>query len=384
MTTTKNLKVSVIIAAAGSGKRAGFNGNKLLKPLDGAPVLYHTLKKFNIPEIDEVIVASSERDFKEISALCKPFSYRPVRGGKTRTESVKRALKHVTGDIVLIHDGARPYVSRELILKCIDSVERFSSGVCAVPFTNSAAITHYGQITERLDRSRLYALQTPQGFLTEDIVRAYELAGDAEYTDDSAVYGEFIAPPRVVEGEESNVKLTYTSDFTSRQPLLPSSACSTRIGFGCDVHAFGDGDGLTLCGVKIPFNKRLIAHSDGDAAFHAVCDALLSAAGLDDIGHYFPDNDPEYEGADSGGLLKKVIELIKNEGFEPVNISVTIQAEQPKLAPYIDSMRQTTATLCGIGRENVAVAAGTCEKLGFVGEGLGITAYCAVMLKTVK
>jgi len=377
----KDDKISVIICAAGKGERAGFGKNKLLAPLFGAPALYHTLKKFDISEIDEVIVTSSKEDLKEIKALCAPFGYKTVLGGKTRTYSVVNALKAVTGDIVLIHDGARPFVKKELILNCINSVKKFGSGVCAVPFTDTAVGAVYGEIRDRFDRDGLYRVQTPQGFYTEDIRRAYLLAGDKSYTDDSAVYGEFIAPPRIIDGDEDNVKLTYKSDFPREYPPL-SAAYGQRIGFGADTHAFGKGDFVTLAGVKIPCGNGLVAHSDGDVIIHAVMDALLSAAGLKDIGHYFPDTDPKYSGADSAKLLKEVIKTVENAGYSAVNLSVTVQAEKPRLAPHIDEMIKNLATFCKLPADSVAVAAGTCEHLGFVGEGLGITAYCAVLLKS--
>ncbi len=373
-------KVSAIICAAGKGERAGFGKNKLLAPLYGAPALYHTLKKFELPEIDEVIVTSSKEDFKEISALCKPFGFKVVRGGKTRTESVKNALKSVSGDIVLIHDGARPFVQKSVILACIESVKKFGSGVAAVKFTDTAVYGRLGEITERLDRDCLFRVQTPQGFLTEDIRRAYELAGGKAYTDDSEVYGDFIAPPRLVEGDESNIKLTYKSDFPDEKPVI-SCGQFDRAGFGVDVHCFGDGSFVTLAGVRIPCDKGLVAQSDGDVIFHAVMDAYLSAAGLKDIGHYFPDSSPEFAGADSGKLLKKVVETVKNAGYAGVNVSVSVQAEKPRLAPHIDEMVENLSKICGLPEGSCAVAAGTCEHLGFVGEGLGIAAYAAVTLK---
>lgn len=382
MTTTKNLKVSVIIAAAGRGERAGFAKNKLLAPLYGAPALWHTLKKFDIPEADEVIIASSERDFKEIYALAAPFGFKVIKGGATRTESVKNALKAVTGDIVLIHDGARPYVSHELIIKCIDSVERFGSGVCAMACTDTVANTNYGLITGFHDRNFLCRLQTPQGFLTNEIRRAYELAGDRNYTDDSSVYCEFFTFPHLVEGEESNVKLTYASDFTRELPLA-FGASAQRVGFGVDVHAFCEGNFVTLGGVKIACDKALLAHSDGDVIFHAVTDALLSAAGLKDIGHYFPDSDDKYKNADSAHMCAEALKYVKEAGYVPLNISISVQAEKPRLAAYVDKMILNIAHVLEIAPENVAVAAGTCERLGFVGEGLGIAAYATVLLKEV-
>lgn len=374
-----NEKVSAIICAAGKGERAGFGKNKLLAPLYGAPALYHTLKKFKTEEIGEVIVTSSKEDFEEISALCKPFGYKTVLGGQTRTESVRNALKAVTGEIVLIHDGARPFVEKQLILNCIDSVKKFGSAVAAVKFTDTAAIAQYGEISDYTDRENLFRVQTPQGFLTEDIIKAYQLADGKSYTDDGAVYMRYIAPPRIVEGSESNIKLTFKDDFPREYPRL-SPVLGQKIGFGADTHAFGDGTEITLAGVKIPCNHSLIAHSDGDVIIHAVMDAYLSAAGLKDIGHYFPDTDEATLGADSAKMLKKVIETVKNAGYIGVNLSVTVQAETPRLSPYIDKMAQRLSEICKLPKENVAIAAGTCEHLGFVGEGLGITAYAAVLL----
>lgn len=375
----KSFKVSAIICAAGKGERAGFGKNKLLAPLYGAPAILHTLLKFAIPQIDEIIVASSACDYEEISSLSELLGMKVVIGGATRTESVKNALKEVTGDIVLIHDGARPFVSEKLILNCIESVKKYGSGICAVKATDTIVFAD-GDILQRPDRDKLYHIQTPQGFFTEDIKRAYSLAGDKVYTDDSAVYGEFIKTPHIVEGEAENIKLTYRNDFMRGMPPV-STVYGSAIGFGVDVHAFGEGNEVTLCGVKIPCDRGLIAHSDGDVVIHAVMDALLSGAGLDDIGHYFPDTDPNYKNADSGILLKRVIDILNQNGLAPADLSISIQAEKPRLAKYIDRMKENLSKLTGLKTERIAIAAGTCEGLGFVGKGLGITAYCIAIIR---
>ncbi|MDE6613677.1 MAG: 2-C-methyl-D-erythritol 2,4-cyclodiphosphate synthase [Clostridia bacterium] len=380
----KNKKVSAVICAAGKGERASLNKNKLLAPLYGAPVLWHTLKKFDMDEIDEVIVTSSKFDLEEISAICAPFSCKIVLGGATRTESVKKALEAVTGDIVLIHDGARPFVSKQLILNCIKTVITHGSAICAVRATDTVVYGHYGTVCERLDRESLYLLQTPQGFLTDDIHIAYNQINGEAFTDDSAIYGKFINKPHLIDGERTNVKLTYKEDFGRVFPYSRFLPDGCRTGFGVDVHAFGKGEFVTLCGEKIACGKRLIAHSDGDVAVHALMDALLSAAGLKDIGHYFPDTDEEYRNADSVKLLEKTVKIINTAGFVIENISLSIQAEKPRLAPYIENMKMNLQKATGTAPENIAVAAGTCEGLGFVGEGLGICAYCTVLLKEVK
>ena len=372
------MKISVIICAAGRGERAGFGKNKLLAPLYGEPALRHTLKKFKMNEIDEVIVTSSECDFKEISALATPFGYKVVTGGKTRTESVKRALNLVTGDIVLIHDGARPFLSQKLISDCINCVKANRSAVCAVKATDTAIYADTKQ--QRLNRDNLYLVQTPQGFYTKDIKLAYAKSGDGEYTDDSAVYAEFIAPPFILEGEKENRKLTFKSDFDT--PPIPHY-CEGRVGFGVDTHAFGDGNYVTLGGAKIRCDKGLIAHSDGDVLVHAIMDALLSASGLKDIGHYFPDTDERFKGADSIEMLKEAVKIIGDAGYAPSNISASIQAEKPRLKDRIDEIKSNLSFALGIPAKDIAVGAGTCEGLGFVGEGLGITAYCIATVKKV-
>ena len=369
------MKVSVIICAAGKGERAGFGKNKLLAPLQGEPTLRHTLKKFNMKEIDEVIITSSKCDLEEISALASPFNFKVIIGGDTRTESVKNALEEVTGDIVLIHDGARPFLSQKLIKDCIDCTIKNRSAVCAVRATDTVIYSN-----ERLDRNEVFLVQTPQGFFTEDIKKAYKKAGGKSYTDDSAVYAEFIATPHILEGEESNTKLTYKGDFDT--PSIPPYS-SGRVGFGVDTHAFGKGSFVTLGGKKIECDKALIAHSDGDVLVHAIMDALLSAAGLRDIGYYFPDTDEKYRGANSLEMLKEVVKIIKNAGYAPLNISASIQAEKPKLKNHINDITNNLSAVLGIPTGNIAVAAGTNEGLGFVGEGLGITAYCVATLKEV-
>lgn len=378
------IKVSAIICAAGKGERAGFHINKLLTPIHGAPVLFHTLEKFNIPEIDEVVITSSAADFEVISAMAKPFGFKVVLGGATRTESVKRALEKVTGEITLIHDGARPYVTHSTIINCIDSVKLYKSGICSVTVPDAAVYSKDGNFNY-LDKTQLRLIQTPQGFFTEDIKKAYALSGDKVYADDGEVYKNFIREPHFIEGDKKNVKLTFKEDFDCiPTPPLHLSDGSLRIGFGVDVHSFCDGNFVTMGGVKIKSERALAAHSDGDVLYHAVIDSILSAAGLKDIGTYFPDTDEKYLGANSGKLLTEAVRLCEERGFAPVNLSVSIQAEIPKLSPHIDSIKENLSRLLNLDKENIAVAAGTCEGLGFVGRKEGIVAYSIVLCKNLN
>ncbi|MDE6676537.1 MAG: 2-C-methyl-D-erythritol 2,4-cyclodiphosphate synthase, partial [Clostridia bacterium] len=214
-----------------------------------------------------------------------------------------------------------------------------------------------------------------QGFLRKELLSAYEqaFADGRQFTDESGVYGEYIAPPRLFMGERSNKKLTYPEDF---QP-------AERVGFGVDTHAFyAECEGMpfinfiTLGGVRIPSEKILKAHSDGDVLVHALMDALLSAKGLRDIGYYFPDTDEKYKGANSMELLGEVIQMTG----KPKNVSISILAETPRLAPYIEEMKKSLSSALGIPEENIGIAAGTNERLGYIGEKKGITVYATVLL----
>lgn len=389
------MNVSVIVCAAGKGERAGFNKNKLMTPLNGAPVLHYTLSAFEAfgrqyagGNIEKIAVCAE--DDRETTEFCTAYGWKIACGGKTRTESVYNALKCATGEMVIIHDGARPFVTREIIEECVECAKRYKSAVCAAPATDTTVISDDGNITSVPPRSTVFCLQTPQVFFTEDIKRAYETAiGDGlNYTDDSSVYSQYIRPAKLcVCGTPQNRKLTFKSDFDNCNfyPSAPfSDRKQQRVGFGVDVHAFGKKqDFITLCGVKIPCDTGLIAHSDGDVAVHAVMDALLSGAGLKDIGHYFPDGDDKYKDADSVALLEKVVGLIKEIGLTPVGLSVAIQAEKPRLSKYIDDMIAVLASATKLEREKISITAGTCEGLGFVGEKRGICAYCTAVLGEV-
>lgn len=375
------MKVDIIVCAAGKGERAQLGRNKLLAPLYGAPVLYHTLGAF--AGVGDIVIAAAADDMEEIGAIASPFGAKVVAGGATRTQSVYNALQHCDGDIVLIHDGARPYVTRQVIDGCIGSVKQFRSGICAVQCTDTVALCDDGVISEVPERRRAFAVQTPQGFYLNEIKGAYAqaMASGLSFTDDSSVYARYVGRPHLCAGDRANVKLTFRSDFERGLPPLPAVA-GQAAGIGTDVHAFGkQQDYITLCGVKIACDSGLVAHSDGDVAVHAVMDALLSAAGLKDIGHYFPDSDERYAGADSMELLAEVMRLVSAAGYAPVNLSLTIQAEKPRLAKYIDRMRARLADATGVAVERVGIAAGTCERLGFVGQGLGIAATACVLMR---
>ncbi len=372
--------MTVIICAAGKGERTGFNENKILRELNGLPVLSYSLSAF-APFVDEILVTVTEKDEERINALLSPFpNARIVRGGNTRSESVYHALKEARSDIVLVHDAARPFVTEQIIRDCIDSVKNYGSGVCALPATDTVVFTRANQILSVPDRGTIYTVQTPQGFETKKLLAAYEQAIQAQntFTDESGVYAAFIEPPRLFVGDVKNKKLTFAEDFSITE----------RVGFGVDTHAFySEKEGapligfITLGGARIPSERALKAHSDGDVLVHALMDALLSAAGLRDIGYYFPDTDEKYRGADSMELLAEVMRLVKEQQLKPRNVSISILAEKPRLSPYIEPMKSSLAEVLSLPLSQIGIAAGTNEKLGYIGEGKGITVYAMVLLK---
>ena len=381
----RTYKVSAIICCAGKGERAGFGKNKLLCPLGDAPALYHTLKKFERDDIDEVIVACAKDDFDEICTLVAPFGYKVVLGGETRTQTVFNALEKVTGDVVLVCDGARPYVSQKIISDCIDGVIKNGSAVCCTPVTDTTVVAVDGKIASVPQRNGLFAVQTPQGFLSEKLKYAYQkavLSGET-FTDDASVFLKYVGEPYLFLGERENVKLTYKSDFDLGAPTIVCNGAD-RVGFGVDIHAFGKPQGyVILCGEKIDCDCGLIAHSDGDVCVHALMDALLSACGLDDIGHYFPDTDEKWKNADSMKMLAHVVKMVAEKGFECTNAVICIQAEKPRIAKHVPTMKDNLARVLGLDENALSVCAGTSEKLGFVGEGKGIKATATVLLKKI-
>ena len=366
--------ISAVLCAAGRGLRAGFAGNKVLEEYNGLPVLLHALAPF-LPHADEILVACAPEDEARVQRLLLPHpSARTVTGGRTRSESVLLALREARGEIVLVHDAARPFVTEKTVRDCISCVIQYGSAVCALPLSDTVARVRDGNIAEVPPREEFAALQTPQGFFRGKLLAACERAREEGrvFTDESGVYAAYCEPPRLFTGERSNKKLTYPEDF----------APAERVGFGTDTHAFAeDGTFITLCGVKIPSARGLKAHSDGDAAVHALMDALLTAAGLRDIGHYFPDTQEKFKDADSMALLAEVLGMLRAQGLCAKNVSISVVAERPRLAPYIPDMKARLAEALGIAEECVGIAAGTNEHLGYVGEGKGITCFATVLLK---
>ena len=373
----KGRKVTAVVTAAGSGRRMGTPLPKQFLKIGGKTVLEKAVEPFEASEhVDEIIVVGSSEFLELCTGLCRQFSKfsRAVAGGKERQDSVRNALNLVEDGYVLIHDGARPYVDMETIMRVLEAAAGTGAAVAAVPVKDTVRQTRGGDNTDSitLPRDRLYSVQTPQGFDVALIREAYAAAEGEGFlgTDEGGLAEIDGHPVTIVEGSYRNIKITTQED-------LPME---TRIGTGFDVHRLTEGRKLVLCGIEIPFEKGLLGHSDADVAVHALMDAMLGAAAMGDIGRHFPDTDDAYKGISSMILLQKVRELIEQEGFRLGNADITIMAQRPKLSPYIEKMRTNIAAVLGMDAGSINVKATTTEKLGFVGrqEGIAAEAVCTI------
>lgn len=378
-----------VIVAAGRGERAGLGKNKVFWPVDGRSALARCLDAFEAcGRFDGAVVVLSRGDLEAYEALKAsegpfPLAKQIAMGGETRQASVYSGLKALPEDagIVAIHDAARPFVSRDVIEATLESAREYGSGVISTPVVDTIKQVGPDGMVTSLDRASLRAVQTPQTFDCHKILAAHERAREdgLSVTDDAMLFEHYYAGVRLVSapGAEANIKLTTRADF---EALERRSQTDARVGQGYDVHRLVEGRRLVLCGVDIPWEKGLDGHSDADVAVHALMDALLGALGEGDIGRHFPDTDPAYRGADSMKLLAVVMEKVRAAGWRVGNADVTIVAQRPKLAGYMDAMKQNIARGLGVAPDRVNVKATTTERLGFEGEGLGISAQAVAML----
>jgi 2-C-methyl-D-erythritol 4-phosphate cytidylyltransferase/2-C-methyl-D-erythritol 2,4-cyclodiphosphate synthase len=387
------VKTAVVIAAAGRGTRASAALPKQYAMLGGTPVLAHTLAAvLRHPAVDLVqvtIAAEDEPLYQAVAGqLGSPKLLAPVVGGATRQASVcngLRALAPHTPELVLIHDAARPFVTAEVIDRVLAGLARAPGAIAALPLTDTIKrAASDGLIHDTLDRTNLYAAQTPQGFRFADILAAHEraqAAGKDDMTDDAAVAQWAGLPVALVMGSPANRKLTTAEDFAMADRAL--AAPDVRTGQGFDVHRLVAGDHVWLCGVRIPHTHGLEGHSDADVALHAVTDALLGAIGEGDIGQHFPDTDPRWKGAASHIFLAEALRRVAAGGGAISNVDVTILCEAPRIAPHREAMRRRIADILAIDVGRIGVKATTTEGLGFTGrrEGIAALAVATVVLR---
>ncbi len=381
-----------IVVAAGKGTR--FGNNKLAAPLGGRTVLYwSTGVVAGSPAVEGVVlVVAPGRENEDAAPVVRlwPRVARVVLGGEQRTDSVwagLQALRDVEPDLVVIHDGARPLASDALLQRVLAGAA--ATGACVPALTvrdTVKSVDGGGQVHATLPRESLRLIQTPQAFRWQVLWQAYEHARQhgLSYPDDASVVEAFGMPVAVVEGEEQNIKITFPGDLALAEFYLGNAGAGTdlqRVGAGWDIHRMVAGRPLVLGGVTLSYPLGLWGHSDADVLLHAIIDAMLGAAGLGDIGSWFPDTDPAYQSIASTVLLSRTADLLKANGWQVTAVDATVVLEAPRLRPYAQEITKNIAQILHLPPTAVNVKAKTAEGLGPVGRQEGIAAFAVVMLR---
>jgi 2-C-methyl-D-erythritol 4-phosphate cytidylyltransferase / 2-C-methyl-D-erythritol 2,4-cyclodiphosphate synthase len=387
----KPVRTAAILVAAGRGLRAGAGGPKQYRTIGGQTVILRAMAAFcrhpDVATVQPVVNPDDIALFNEATASLRHAP--PANGGATRQASVHAGLEALAADkpdIVLIHDAARPFVTAAVISRAIDAAGRTGAAVPAIPVTDTIKqVGDSGDVTATPERARLRIAQTPQAFRYDVILEAHRRAardGRSDFTDDAALAEWAGLTVATFEGDAANMKLTTPEDFVREEARLGAMLGDIRTGTGYDVHAFGEGDHVMLCGVRVPHTRGFLAHSDGDVGLHALVDAILGALADGDIGSHFPPSDPKWKGASSDRFLKYAVERVTARGGRVANLEVTMICERPKIGPLRDTMRAKIGEISGVDVSRIAVKATTSERLGFTGreEGIAATASATIRL----
>jgi len=377
---------AALIVAAGRGSRFGGDGPKQYAALGGRPLLRHCLEQFQrhpgVTAVQTVIHADDHDLYARATAgLDLPP---PTLGGASRQESVRLGLEHLTGlapERVLIHDAARPFIDAGLIDRVLAALDTAPGAIAALPVTDTLKRGAKGLVAGTVPRQDLWRAQTPQGFRYAEILAAHRAAAGAELTDDAAVAEHAGLAVTLVEGGPDNIKVTTEQDLVRAERWIAGRQDETRVGSGFDVHRFGPGDHVMLCGIHIPHAAGLVGHSDADVGLHALTDAILGALGAGDIGSHFPPSDARWRGADSALFLRHAAEMVGARGGRIAHADVTLICEQPKVGPHRAAMVARIAEVLEIAAERVSVKATTTEGLGFTGRGEGIAAQATATVR---
>lgn len=386
--------LGALILAGGEGKRLGNDENKIFADVLGKTVLQRCIEPFLQCGIKQIIIVCRSIDEKRIKIMLKDaflgVEFVFARGGKERQDSCKNGLLALESDIthVLIHDCARMLITKEEIGRCIEALDKNDAVITAMPLKDTIKKTKDDIVIDTPDRKDFFIIQTPQCFKKEIILAAHDFAKKTDFlgTDDASLVEHMGKQVKIVEGSYENIKITTKDDIIVAQNIIKKrgqamdNIPAIRIGNGFDVHGLTQGRKLILGGVEIEHEKGLLGHSDADVLVHAIMDAILGALALKDVGAHFPDTDEKYKNADSIELLKKVIELMKNQNHEIGNIDAVIMAQRPKLLPYIDAIRENIAKAAGTNLSRISVKATTTEHLSFIGREEGIAASALVLL----
>ncbi len=380
--TTKKPKIAAVLLAAGTGTRFGGEVAKQYRPLGATTVLRHAAVALGAVPIQPV------GDAQAIAAALAGLAHRPpVPGGVTRQASVRaglEALADAAPDLVLIHDGARPFVPAGTVEALLAALQTHAGAIPALPVTDTLKRAEAGRIAT-VPRAGLFRAQTPQAFHFATILELHRRAPEGA-TDDAALLEAAGLPVALAPGDERNIKITVPEDLERMEHLLRETATEatareTRTGTGFDVHAFTPARPLVLCGVIITHDQGLAGHSDADVGIHALCDAIYGALADGDIGRHFPPSEAAWKDADSSRFLRHAAARIEARGGRLVNADITLICERPKIGPHAAAMQARLAQLLGTDADRISVKATTTERLGFTGRGEGIAAQAAVSIE---
>ena len=373
------MTTAVIIVAAGRGSRAGGALPKQWQALAGQSVLARTVAAF--AGIGRILVVLHPDDMaRGLNEFGGAVTL--IAGGETRSDSVRNALEALQGagiTRVLIHDGARPLVPREVIDRVLAALERAVAAAPALPVSDALWRGAEGRVLGAERREGLWRAQTPQGFAYDAILAAHRSHPQAAADDVEVALRAGLAVD-IVPGAEDNLKITWAEDFARAERILEARQMDVRVGNGYDVHAFCDGDHVTLCGVRVAHARGLLGHSDADVGMHALTDAIYGALAEGDIGRHFPPSDPQWKGAASEIFLAHAAQLAATRGYRIANVDVTLVCERPKIGPHAAAMAQELARIIGIAPDRVSVKATTSERLGFTGREEGIASIATATL----
>ena len=385
MTKPDHSRVCAVLVAAGKGVRVGAGVPKQWRDLAGKTVADWTVSVFVAhPAIDDIVVVTNADDPDANAFLARWPDIISAPGGETRNASVQSGLTACPVGVthVLIHDIARPCVSSELITSVLNALKINQGAAPALAVTDALWTGVEGFVAGTQDRTALYRAQTPQGFMLSAITSAHErFSGIA--ADDVEVAIAAGIDVQIVPGEEQNLKITTMADFDKAEALLAEPKDQTmdiRVGNGFDVHRFGDGDFVTLCGVEVAHTRGLQGHSDADVGLHTITDAIYGALAEGDIGQHFPPSDPQWKGAASFIFLEHARDLAATKGFLINHVDCTLICEFPKIGPHTLDMRRKVAELLNIDVDHVSVKATTSERLGFTGREEGIACIATATL----
>lgn len=374
---------AAVIVAAGTGTRFGGQTPKQFMPLLGKPVLAYALDA--LTPHGPVVIAVDDPNTSPARDIITAYPNATLcKGGNTRQESVKNALKALSAGApkyVMIHDAARPLIDQASITRLKQFIETGTKSATLSIAVHDTLMRG----SDNIDRTNVRAVQTPQAFDFQTIMTAHNQTDNA-YTDDaSLVHDTLNIPTTHVDGTHDNFKITTQSDFDRAQKTLLASLPETRTGMAFDVHAFGapgTGEGfVTLCGVQIKCDQPLIGHSDADAPLHALADAILGTIGAGDIGVHFPPTDMQWKGMDSSLIVKKALELLNAKGGVIRHADIMIMSEIPKIGPHREAMQKRLSEILGLPLDAIGLKATTMEQLGFVGRREGLTAQAIVTVR---